>query len=92
MHSLSDVEQEAIAMQIKAKDATFKAPIAKLRVLPKKNSFRPIMTFNNKQGNKKLTYNKILEDAQLVLRNLKVNKFNVAIYYYYYKFIKLNAI
>ena len=52
-------------------------PISKLRILPKKDSFRPIMTFfrkpNKKQFSKygKKTLNHILTDSQIVLRNLK---------------------
>ncbi|KRX07709.1 hypothetical protein PPERSA_11258 [Pseudocohnilembus persalinus] len=51
-------------------------PIAKLRILPKKSSFRPIMTFNRKykldnKSNFLQNINQILQDPQLVLRNLK---------------------
>lgn len=54
----------------------FNIPIAKLRILPKKLTFRPLMTFfrkssSNYEGNKKLSLNKILNDVHIVLRNLK---------------------
>ena len=54
----------------------YNIPIAKLRILPKKNTFRPLMTFFRKSGKttdfKKLSLNKILIDTHVVLRNLKV--------------------
>ena len=55
---------------------TYNIPIAKLRILPKKNTFRPLMTFfrksgDNYEGSKKLSLNKILVDTHIVLRNLK---------------------
>ena len=54
-------------------------PEGKLRILPKKGTFRPIITFNrkvefiNENNNlkQKATLNQILADTQLVLRNLK---------------------
>jgi len=55
-------------------------PEGKLRILPKKGTFRPIITFNRKvefqsdiNPNIKLkaTLNQYLSDTQLVLRNLK---------------------
>jgi telomerase reverse transcriptase len=55
-------------------------PEGKLRILPKKGTFRPIITFNRKvefmtDGNPpqklKATLNQILGDTQLVLRGLK---------------------
>lgn len=54
----------------------YNIPIAKLRILPKKNTFRPLMTFFRKsgvnyEGKKKLSLNKILIDTHIVLRNLK---------------------
>ena len=56
--------------------AKYNIPIAKLRILPKKNTFRPLMTFFRKsgvnyEGSKKLSMNKILVDTHVVLRNLK---------------------
>lgn len=52
-------------------------PVAKLRILPKKNTFRPLMTFQRKRESqagfgKRLNLNQILSDSQIVLRNLKV--------------------
>lgn len=55
-------------------------PEGKLRILPKKGTFRPIITFNRKvefmsetnpTQKLKATLNQILSDTQLVLRNLK---------------------
>lgn len=55
-------------------------PEGKLRILPKKGSFRPIITFNrkmdvpsesNSKTRLKANLNQILVDTQLVLRNLK---------------------
>ena len=50
-------------------------PEGKLRLMPKKGSFRPIITFNRKRKVEgdfyKATLNQILSDTQLVLRNLK---------------------
>ena len=55
-------------------------PEGKLRILPKKGTFRPIITFNRKiefpsDSNPKVklkaNLNQILADTQLVLRNLK---------------------
>jgi telomerase reverse transcriptase len=53
----------------------------KLRVLPKKGTFRPIITFNRKTSIfgddspnhrfQKVTLNQVLSDTQLVLRNMK---------------------
>ena len=57
----------------------YNIPIAKLRILPKKNTFRPLMTFFRKSGKttdfKKLSLNKILIDTHVVLRNLKKELF-----------------
>lgn len=45
---------------------------AKLRLIPKNETFRPIMTFNRKlPTNKSLTTNKRLGAAHLMLKNLK---------------------
>ena len=55
-------------------------PEGKLRILPKKGSFSPIITFNrkiefpsefNQKVKLKANLNQILVDTQLVLRNLK---------------------
>ena len=50
-------------------------PEGKLRLMPKKGTFRPIITFNRKRKVEgdfyKATLNQILSDTQLVLRNLK---------------------
>jgi len=55
-------------------------PEGKLRILPKKGTFRPILTFNrkvefpsdtNSTWRYKATLNQYLSDTQLVLRNLK---------------------
>lgn len=62
------------------KDIEGTYPEGKLRILPKKGTFRPIITFNRKvkfysdiNPNQplKATLNQILGDTQLVLRNLK---------------------
>ena len=52
-------------------DSMSKYPQGKLRIMPKKDSFRPIITFNRKAGVDKLNMNELLQDTQLVLRNLK---------------------
>ncbi len=68
-----------MVMKIK-KDIEGTYPEGKLRILPKKGTFRPIITFNRKVNffsevnpNQRLkaTLNQILGDTQLVLRNLK---------------------
>lgn len=52
-------------------------PVSKLRILPKKDTFRPIMTFFRKPNKtprtnqKKKTMNQILNESQVVLRTLK---------------------
>jgi hypothetical protein len=52
-------------------------PISKLRILPKKDSFRPIMTFFRKpkeapySKGRKMTMNQLLTDSHIVLRTLK---------------------
>jgi len=53
-------------------------PVSKLRILPKKDSFRPIMTFfrkpnrtQNIKAAKKKTMNQLLSDSHIVLRTLK---------------------
>jgi telomerase reverse transcriptase len=55
-------------------------PEGKLRILPKKGTFRPIITFNKKmkvdKGYAKQTLQKILANTQLVLRNMKNNLWN----------------
>lgn len=55
-----------------------KYPFAKLRILPKSESFRPLMTFKRKTkfplkifGNKRVSLNEILRNSSIVLRNLK---------------------
>jgi len=60
------------------RDIALAKPEGKLRILPKKGTFRPIITFNRKVGYitdykclLKATLNQILSDTQLVLRNLK---------------------
>lgn len=54
-------------------NALIKYPQGKLRIMPKKDSFRPIITFNRKAGMDKdrINLNQLLQDTQLVLRNLK---------------------
>lgn len=54
-------------------NALNKYPQGKLRIMPKKDSFRPIITFNRKAGQdrEKANLNQLLQDTQLVLRNLK---------------------
>ena len=45
---------------------------AKLRLIPKGTTFRPIMTFNRKlPNNRNLTTNRKLGSAHLMLKNLK---------------------
>lgn len=45
---------------------------AKLRLIPKNTTFRPIMTFNRKlPHNKTMTTNKKLGSSHLMLKNLK---------------------
>lgn len=50
-------------------------PVAKLRLVPKGSTFRPIMTFLRKakanDGNKRFSLNQILQDTQIVLRRFK---------------------
>ena len=66
-------------MQKIKKNLQVTVPEGKLRILPKKGTFRPIITFNrkvefiNENNNlkQKATLNQILADTQLVLRNLK---------------------
>jgi telomerase reverse transcriptase len=54
-------------------DNSMSYPQGKLRIMPKKDSFRPIITFNRKAGidKERANLNQLLQDTQLVLRNLK---------------------
>ena len=71
--------QRRQAIKLKKNPTTMK-PEGKLRILPKKGTFRPIITFNRKLTfssdinptiKLRATLNQILADTQLVLRNLK---------------------
>ena len=46
-------------------------PFAKLRILPKKGSFRPLMTFFRKSKDKAVSMNQFLNDTHYVLRGWK---------------------
>ena len=47
----------------------------KLRLIPKGETFRPIMTFNRKIPNSSLTTNKKLGISHMMLKNLKTKMF-----------------
>ncbi|EAR90406.3 telomerase reverse transcriptase (macronuclear) [Tetrahymena thermophila SB210] len=70
---LEEENLEKVEEKLIPEDSFQKYPQGKLRIIPKKGSFRPIMTFlrKDKQKNIKLNLNQILMDSQLVFRNLK---------------------